>query len=336
MKKICILCCLGCSLLILSAQPAWTNDFLKGLALEFKGQGEPDLNGAVALYEKAESAGSTEALRRLFYLKGPLGPLWAGPEQWQPWLYKAAQKDWPEAHYQMGAALEKKLYPAGKSSPYDWYYKAALNGHGPAALRLGEYYLQNKDRQGLMWLALAAQMGQDKAALSLGKYYLETDILAAENWLKKSQALKPEPETLSTLATLLFKQGRNVEAETALKQAAQMGYPPANLELGFLALQNKLGQKANPREALRHFKIAAAAALPEGAYQLAQMYLAGQATPKDAITAAYWFDEAKRLGHPKAADRFNDLFQNFSQGQKSRLKRMIDDKAPPLSSGSTL
>ncbi len=111
--------------------------------------------------------------------------------------------------------------------------------------------------------------------------------------------------------------------------AADQNYPQAHLALGLLELDNPIGRRTNQGQALRHFKIAAQADLPEGSYRLAHMYLKGEGTPKDSLTAAFWLFRAAAKGHEPAREEYDKLTYNFSIGQKKRLDRMIEEGVTP-------
>lgn len=306
--------------------------YLAGLALEFSPEGRPDYQGAWAHYQAAAEAGSREALLALARLSDPAGPLKGRPEVWRGHLKKAAEAGWPEAAYELARAIESgSAAAAGLSPAPDYYFQAALGGHPRAAARLGEMYLEGAaglprdEGQGAVWLAVAAEKNEPSAALALGRLYYESKPEAAKLWLEKAGL----PESYYLLGRLNFNEGRIVEALNYLTVAADRAYAPAHLSLGLLNLDNNHGLKANPREALKHFKAAAQAGLPEAAYQLAKMYLAGQATPKDSITGAFWLHQAAEGGHEAARDEFEKLTLNFTVGQTRRLERMIAEGQAP-------
>ncbi|MDR2934525.1 MAG: hypothetical protein LBV70_01375 [Candidatus Adiutrix sp.] len=113
----------------------------------------------------------------------------------------------------------------------------------------------------------------------------------------------------------------------AFTQSAEAGRLEAHLALGLLSLDNDFGRRPDHRAALRHFKTASD--LPEGAYQLGRMFLAGQATPKDPITGAFWLHQAAEKGHARARSEYDKLELTFSPGQQKRLERMIEEGLAP-------
>lgn len=323
-------------LLILTlSQPALAqtaqDEFMLGLSLEYSPDNSSDFNAAAAHYQRAASLGSREALLALARIHGPGAPLWQGPEVWKEKLLAASHGGWPEASFELAQALEKKTVSADGLEPSTFYLRAAAAGHGPAALRLGELYqsglagLKRDPQAAALWLTVAAENHEAEAALALGRMYYESKPAVALAWLEKAQS----PEAGFLLGELYLKEKRFIEAVAAFTAAADQGSPQAHLALGQINLDNDFGRRPNPREALKHFKIAAQADLPEGAYQLAKMYLTGTATPKDALTGAYWLNRAAVKGHSQAQAEYEKLTYNFSVGQKKRLERMITDGNVP-------
>lgn len=316
--------------LVAQAEPSTAQaEFMAGLALEYRPDAAPDYAGAAGHYRAAAAAGSREALLALARLSQPNGPLWTKAETWRDHLVEAARAGWAEAAFQLAEALEQKLVEG--LNPINYYFQAAATGHGPAALRLGQLYLEGapdlpqNQRQGLIWLTVAAENREPRAALILGRLYYPDQPDLARRWLEKAQS----PEAAYMLGRIYLNDKRYIEALSALTVAADQHYPPAHLALGLLDLDNDFGRKPNPREALRHFKIAAQADLPEGAYRLALMYLTGQATPKDNITGAFWLHRAAGLGYEPAREEYDKLVYNFTVGQKKRLERMIEEGLAP-------
>ena len=305
------------------------NEYLAGLALEYRPEGPPDYPGAAARYQAAAGQGSREALWALARLSRPDGPLWSNADNWRDRLLAASRAGWPEAAYQLAQALENKLITG--LNPAGFYLQAAAAGHGPAAFRLGQLYLEGQaglpqdEARAALWLTVAAENHEEDAALALGRLYYEKNPDTARKWLEKTGS----PEGSYLLGNLYIKEKRFVEAVSAYTVAADQHYAPAHLALGLINLDNDFGRRPNPREALKHFKIAAQADLPEGSYRLAHMYLTGTATPKDSITGAFWLHRAAVRGHEAAPAEYDKLVYNFTVGQKKRLERMIEEGVAP-------
>jgi TPR repeat protein len=303
---------------------AWT-EFLAGLASEY--QMKPDSAKAREHYLAAARAGSREALLGLARLHSPEGPLWQGPDLWREHLLAAARAGWAEAAYTLAETLEKD--PGPGLNPVSFYLQAAAAGHPAAAHRLAVLYdegaggLVRDAGQAILWLTVAAARDDPVAALELGRYYYQNYPEEAAVWLEKSGTA----EALYWLGEIHLKNRRVSEAMAAFTKAAEADRPEAHLALGLLSLENDFGRRADPRAALRHFK--KAAELPEGAFQLAHMFLAGLATPKDSITGAFWLNRAAEKGHEKARSEYDKLWLTFTPGQQKRLERMIEEGLPP-------
>jgi TPR repeat protein len=304
--------------------PAWT-EFLAGLALEYRHP--PEAAGARDHYLAAARAGSREALLGLARLHGPGNPLWQGPDLWRDHLLAAARAGWAEAAFILAEALEEKAVSGPEPVPF--YLQAAAAGHPEAAHRLAAIYdegawgLPRDPDQALLWFTVAAARGDQDAALELGRHYYQKDPETAAVWLEKSGM----PEALYWLGEIHLRNQRFPEALEAFNRAAEAGRPEAHLALGLLGLDNDFGRRSDPRAALRHFKMAAD--LPEGAYQLARMFLAGLATPRDPITGAFWLNRAAEKGHDRASSEYEKLWLTFSPGQHKRLERMIEEGLAP-------
>ncbi len=307
-------------------------DFFKGLALEYSPQNSSDYKGAADYYEKAARGGSREALLALARLSAPEGPLWQNGAAWRERLLAASRAGWPEAAERLAQALEKNEIPKSLDlNPAQYYLQAAASGRAAAARRLAEMYLEGAsglardEKMAAQWFAVAAENHDEASALALGKLYYKQNATLAAHWLSRTNL----PEAAFLLGEIRLKEGRFIEAVSAFTAAADQGHPAAHLSLGILNLDNDFGRRPDPREALRHLKIAAQADLPEAAYQLAHMYIEGRATPKDSISGAFWLHRAAEKGHARAGEEYGKLTYNFSIGQKKRLERMIEEGLTP-------
>jgi TPR repeat protein len=260
-------------------------------------------------------------------LHGPGSPLWQGPDLWRDHLLAAARAGWAEAAFTLAEALEKKTVSGFSPAPF--YLQAAAAGHPAAAHRLAVLYdegaggLPRDPDQALLWLTVAAARDDQDAALELGRHFFQKDPEKAAVWLEKSG----QPEALYWLGEIHLSSRRLPEALAAFTRAAEAGRPDAHLALGLLHLDTDFGRRPNPRAALRHFQ--AAAGLPEGAYQLGRMFLAGLATPKDTITGAFWLHRAAEKGHDRARSEYDKLRLIFTPGQLKRLDRMNEEGLAP-------
>ena len=308
-------------------------DFLTGLALEYQPDipqnTTPDYEAIGKHYQAAAQGGSREALWALARLSGPNEPLDQGPEKWRSHLIAATQAGWPEAAYRLGEALEKNLVPTNGLNPATYYAQAAMASHGQAALKLGQMYLAGKylpknETQGAIWLAMAAENQVEEAALNLGELYYHKNPKVALKWLERTTSA----QGAYLMGELYLQEQRSILAVGSFTSAADRGHPQAHLALGLLNLNNDLGLRTNSRAAIKHLKVAAQAGLPEGCYQLGQMYITGQSTPTDIITGSFWLHQAALGGHPTAGEELNKIRDHLPPGRQKRLERMITDGSP--------
>jgi TPR repeat protein len=287
----------------------------------------PDAAGAKDHYLAAARAGSREALLGLVRLHGPGAPLWQGSDIWRDHLLAAARAGGAEAALALAEALGKKTISG--PDPLPFYLQAAAAGLPAAAHRLAALYdegaggLPRSPERALLWLTVAAAGGAQDAALELGRHYYQENPTTAAVWLEKSGT----PEALYWLGEIHQQNRRLPDAIEAFTRSAEAGLPEAHLALGLLNLDNDFGRRSNHRAALGHFKMAAG--LPEGAYQLARMFLSGLATPKDPITGAFWLNRAAQGGHDRARAEYDKLGRTFTPGQQKRLERMIEEGLAP-------
>ncbi len=327
-----LMCCLWAPA-TLSAQnhKEAQKELLSGLALEYRAEGPPDYKGAQMHYENAAAAGSREALLALARLARPGSQAENTIIDYALRLQKASRAGWVEAAFELGQLLENNPEVKAEMPPASYYFQGAAAGHPGAARRLGEMYLNGEgglvqdEKQGILWLTVAAENFDPGAAETLGLFFYQKNPEVAMRWLAHADTA----EAAYWLGEAYLLEGRKVEAMARLTQAADQDFPPAHLSLGKLNLTSDFGRKANPRAALRHFKIAAQAYLPEACYHLAQMYLTGQATPKDTITGAFWLYQAAALGYEKARPEYETWRYNLTEGQLKRLERMIEEKVAP-------
>ncbi len=165
------------------------SELMAAIALEYGPETAPDYPAAADRYQAAARSGSREALLALARLYEPAGPLWQGPEIWLEHLLAASRAGWPEAAYRLARGLEEKIIEG--YNPASFYLQAAAAGHGPAAKRLGEIYLEGlwglarDEALGAVWLTVAAENHEPEAALALGRlFYQKNPIWLAAGWKK--------------------------------------------------------------------------------------------------------------------------------------------------------
>jgi len=129
----------------------------------------------------------------LMYLNGDAVPASEEAAIW--WLSQAAQRNLPEAQYELGHIAERVeavVYPdtyRGPAPDYvaarKWYSKAADSGYAPAQRQLGALYLSGRggpadSRQAADLLTKAARQGDTQAEYMLGVFYFSGNSSPAE------------------------------------------------------------------------------------------------------------------------------------------------------------
>lgn len=82
--------------------------------------------------------------------------------------------------------------------------------------------------------------------------------------------------------------------------AANAGNPHAQFELGRMAEHGTGRLSANPREAVRWYRLAAEKGHADAQFALAQAYATGRGVMQDHKKAAYWFNRAAKKNHAPA------------------------------------
>lgn len=152
--------------------------------------------------------------------------------------------------------------------------ESANSGKAVAQRRLADCLLSdNKPAEAISWYELSARQGSVKARFALALLF-ETGIT------RNSQELLPK------------------DLEKALelyRQAAELGYPPAQYNLGVLLSRGVLGEKDQP-QAAQWYEKAAISGLADAAYNLATLYHEGDGMDRDLEAAFKWY-RAAALGN---------------------------------------
>lgn len=105
----------------------------------------------------------------------------------------------------------------------------------------------------------------------------------------------PDAAALFAEATRLLDQ-KDRHAVDLMRQAANLGHPQAQLQLGRLYETGQLGLARNLTEARRWTQRAAEAGLPKAMHNLAMYYFNGEGGERSTAVAAQWFRQAADLG----------------------------------------
>ncbi len=201
-----------------------------------------------------------------------------------------------------------------------WYTKAAQHGSREAANDLALMYSTGdgvpKDAaKAATWFRSAAEAGDATAQLNLAALYrrgegLPQDDTQATLWLTKS-ADQGSLAAMLELARwdLRAEHGRNVDdAIVWLKKAAAVGDATAQVELGDIFVDKKLG-RLNYSQAVDWYRKAAAQGQREGQFGLGARYLLGQGVRRDFGEARRWLTPAANRGHPYAQFLLAKMFE---------------------------
>lgn len=193
----------------------------------------------------------------------------------------------------------------------EWYRKAAVTGDAAAAYELAELYLTGEtlprdEEEALAYLQLAARAAEPRAQRELARFYEEGlggipphagealfwRFMAAQNGdVQSALAL----ETAQRQTPELYTQIKSLEEDLA---AAQGGNGPARLRVGRV-FRSGLPVLASNEEALRWLTLAwEENRLPQAAYELAQIYGAGE--EKDDGKATAFLAAAAEQAYPPA------------------------------------
>ncbi|KAI8900445.1 hypothetical protein BC833DRAFT_581703 [Globomyces pollinis-pini] len=187
-------------------------------------------------------------------------------------LKKLATSGYPEANYFLGQAYADD----GKdSNAYSQFVIAAKKGFAPACFAIGSCSEVGRGCKKNIRLATdmylkAATAGNLDAMYRLGQAEmrgelgLHPDIVKATKWFKRAAAVpdKEHPEPLFELAKIYetgvppYVSADPAYARGVLKEASDLGYPPAMYKLGYCHEHGLLGVTPNAEESIRLYTLA--------------------------------------------------------------------------------
>ena len=234
-------------------------------------------------------------------------------------LYKrAADQGLAIAQFQYALCAQNGHIPgvAGAAVALDYLTRAANQGYTPALDALGRLHEQGRagPRNDLLAFALyrrAAEAGDGNAMVHLGALYEQGHGVArsyaeAIRWYRRAvdKNMPQAAYRLGLIAELGLADGVRNDAEAAkwIRMAADGGnLAEAQNHLGMLYDQGR-GVAADPTEAARWFRRAAAQNLAVAMANLARAYQAGRGVPADPAEARRWQTLAAAHGYrPPAA-----------------------------------
>lgn len=101
-----------------------------------------------------------------------------------------------------------------------------------------------------------------------------------------------DPQRIMDRGEAAYERGDVVGALASFREAAEAGYPPAQVRLAYL-----LDNSEENAAAVRWYREAAEGGYPPGQHGLAEMYAKGEGVDRDLATAHRWFEQAAAQGH---------------------------------------
>ncbi|MBV7317419.1 tetratricopeptide repeat protein [Shewanella sp. NIFS-20-20] len=294
------------------AQTKMGQIYLDGLQIEGL-EVSPDQGTAAFWFRRAAKNGSSNANYQLAKLLDANPKLAKNGEESLDYYKKAAEQGNPDAQYWLGVIyLEGKLTRRNHGLAMEWMNKAAQQGQPYAEYMVAtELEREGKIQEALNYYARSAEQGFAEAHYKIGLIYrfdtlIDADLEKAEFHLTKATELghsKAKEERIGLLAeqgdaenqyyfgNLLknryFDGGARKsflhdQAYVWYEKSANQGYPAAQNEMG------KHLYLGNPEKAFSLYRQAAHQGLSPAQWNLAIMYMKGEATERDRMTANMW------------------------------------------------
>ncbi len=209
-----------------------------------------------------------------------------------------------------------------------WLRRAAAAGDVEAMRSLGRHHelgllgMRQDREQALHWYGRAAEAGDAQAARLMAR--LEATPTAEEIADLRRRADAGDPAAMHELHSIL-KIGRGVRVDIAgarqlLQQAAEAGYPPAMVTLGF-DLLTRARSAAEAEVAIGWYRKAAEAGDGHAMYLLGAFRERGRSTlkvPRDLPEAERWYRRAADAGHAGAMAALGRMHEHGLQVRKDR------------------
>ena len=264
---------------------------------------QTDKDLAVIWLEKAARQGSVEAQ----YL---LGECYEGIPHSRQEIYDEESGEYIIEEYEDTEFLENQR------KSFEWYLKAAQNGHAQAQLKVAQHYEYENDEQAIMWYRRAAEAGLAEAQYELANHYLEDehgayDYSQAVAWLQKAAAQNNLDAYESLADCYLNGNGVNQDVTQAiywLEKAAYGGRESVANTLGYMYSEgDMIPQDYN--KAVYWYYIGANS-LNESKNSLGECYRDGKGVARDYKKAVYWFRSAAEDGDIDAQHNLSECYRN--------------------------
>ena len=250
---------------------------------------------------------------------------------------RAARAGLNEAQYKYGAML---LTGTGIArNPHEgetWLRRAALGGHGPAAMMVANIYATNSDglapnyAEAAIWLHIAAEKNMVQAAQALGVLYLlgqgvPRDPDEAAKWLRKAAELGSsgaQATYAQALAKGRFNPRITEPAPVAewFEQAALQG-DRFGIYNYAVCLADGFGIEKDEAKAAELFRQAAETVI-DAQYRYGLMLAEGRGVERDYEQARVWLEKACSIDAPLALNALATLYLHGMGGPKEPQKAL--------------
>lgn len=232
----------------------------------------------------------------------------------------AADMDHPGAQNMLGYC-----YDTGKGiiQNYDnaviWYRKAINNGNIPARRHLGYCYefgrgVKTNLAEARKWYESARDLGDVKAVEHLKRLEAtntKTADTSADDTTENDQSSALSAEELYKIGDKYYYAENYEEAVKWYRQSADLGYGPAQGDLGF-CYENGLGVSENNRLAVYWYLKAAAQEDSDAQYNLAECYRYGNGVEQNLEEAIKWYRKAAAHNDEDAKEALAQLNRFFA------------------------
>ena len=147
--------------------------------------------------------------------------------------------------------------------------------------------------------------------------------LLAAGLLSGAAAAGPYEEAIQALD-----QGDLTASERLLREAADQGNVTAQTLLGGMYSSGYLQIRRDPAEAVRYYRMAAGRSDREAQYRLALALQSGTGTRPNLVEAYMWYSLAAAAGHPRAANRRDQITTRLSPEQLDTARRRAREWTP--------
>ncbi len=229
------------------------------------------------------------------------------------WLLKGARAGDANCQYLAGLNYELgHLVAEDKDAAYEWYEKAAEQGHRDALLKVwwnkaARAWGENNHAEAAKWLRKMVEAGDDNPThlILLASYEFEQRNLEESFKLYKMAAEKGDASAMY-MTGLCYKDGYGVGKDEVastiwFEKAAEKGDAAAQCEIG-VCYNFGNGVKRDFAKAYQWFSKAAAQGSAEGCRRLARCHEYGFGTAKNLDEAAAWYAKAADMGDENAKE----------------------------------